>query len=88
MSYNHNEVLSIDNGEGFINGTSNILTHNTTYLARAEVGQPVGFFHGYKTNGIFQNQEQIDSYTGPTPRPVLPRKSCPMPNPAMSSSWT
>ena len=67
MSYNHNEVLSIDNGEGFINGTSNVLTHNTTYLARAEVGQPVGFFHGYKTNGIFQNQEQIDSYTWTDP---------------------
>lgn len=67
LSYNHNEVLRIDNGEGFINGTSNVLTHNTTYLARAEVGQPVGFFHGYKTNGIFQNQEQIDSYTWTDP---------------------
>lgn len=77
MSYNHNEVLSIDNGEGFINGTSNILTHNTTYLARAEVGQPVGFFHGYKTNGIFQNQEQIDSYTWTDPETGATKKILP-----------
>lgn len=67
MSYNKNVVISIDNDEGFINGTSNILTHNTTYLARAEVGQPLGFFHGYKTNGIFQNQEQIDNYVWTDP---------------------
>lgn len=68
ISYNKNTVLSIDNGEGFINGTSNVLTHNTTYLARAEVGQPLGFFHGYKTAGIFQNQEQIDNYVWTDPQ--------------------
>lgn len=67
LSFNRNEVISIDNDEGFINGTSNILSHNTTYLARAEVGQPLGFFHGYKTAGIFQNQEEIDSYTWTDP---------------------
>ena len=77
MSYNDNEVLSIDNGEGFINGTSNVLTHNTTYLARAEVGQPLGFFHGYKTNGIFQNQEQIDSYTWTDPETGATQKILP-----------
>ena len=31
---------------------------------RAEVGKPIGFFYGYKSNGIFQNQEQIDNYKG------------------------
>ena len=74
MSYNRNEVLSIDNDEGFINGTSNVLTHNTTYLARAEVGQPLGFFHGYKTNGIFQNQEQIDAYVWTDPETGITKK--------------
>ena len=30
-----------------------------------EVGKPIGYFYGYKSNGIFQNQEQIDNYKGP-----------------------
>ena len=77
MSYNRNRVLSIDNDEGFINGTSNVLTHNTTYLARAEVGQPLGFFHGYKTNGIFQTQEQIDAYTWTDPETGVSQKILP-----------
>ena len=28
-------------------------------------GYPIGYFYGYKSNGIFQNQEQIDNYKGP-----------------------
>ncbi|KAB4178411.1 SusC/RagA family protein, partial [Bacteroides uniformis] len=28
-------------------------------------GKPIGYFYGYKSNGIFQNQEQIDNYKGP-----------------------
>ncbi|MFV5700085.1 SusC/RagA family TonB-linked outer membrane protein [Flavobacterium sp. ZT3R17] len=27
-----------------------------------ELGKPVWFFRGYKTNGIFQNQSQVDAY--------------------------
>lgn len=27
-----------------------------------ELGQPVWYYRGYKTNGIFQNQSQVDSY--------------------------
>lgn len=63
MAYNKNEVIRINNENGFINGVSNILSHNTSYLYRAEEGYPLGYFRGYKTNGIFQNQEQIDNYT-------------------------
>lgn len=62
MAYNKNEVLSINNADGFINGASNILSTNTSYLYRAEVGYPIGYFRGYKTDGIFQNQEEIDAY--------------------------
>lgn len=68
FSYNKNEVIRIDNGFGFINGNPNILTHNTTHLYRAEVGHPLGYFYGYRTNGIFQNQEQIDNYVWTDPQ--------------------
>lgn len=30
-------------------------------IYRAQVGYPVGYFWGYKTAGIFQNQEQVNA---------------------------
>ena len=30
-------------------------------IARLEVGQPIGYFYGLKTDGIFQNQAEIDA---------------------------
>lgn len=30
-------------------------------IARMEVGQPIGYFRGFKTAGIYQNQEQVDN---------------------------
>ena len=27
-----------------------------------EPGQPIGYFYGYKTDGVFQTQEEIDNY--------------------------
>ena len=26
-----------------------------------EVGKPIGYFYGYKTDGIFQNQAEVDA---------------------------
>ncbi|GHU57906.1 SusC/RagA family TonB-linked outer membrane protein [Bacteroidia bacterium] len=61
-AYNRNEVLSIANTEGIIHGGTNILSQGTTEMYRAEVGFPIGYFWGYKTAGVFQNQSQIDAY--------------------------
>lgn len=72
LTYNKNEVLSINNADGFINGTSDILSPNTSYLYRAQVGYPIGYFRGYKTGGIFQNQEEIDAYTDIDGNKILP----------------
>ena len=27
-----------------------------------EVGKPIGYYYGYKTDGVFQTQEEIDNY--------------------------
>ncbi|MCK9160403.1 MAG: SusC/RagA family protein, partial [Bacteroidaceae bacterium] len=43
---------------------SDILSNSTDEMYRAQVGYPIGFFYGYKTAGIFQNQAQIDNYKG------------------------
>lgn len=54
ISYNKNEVTRIANTEGIIHGPANVLSHNTSELYRAEVGYPIGYFWGYKTDGLFQ----------------------------------
>lgn len=49
-----NKVMSLGVIKEIITGTSGRLTHRTT------VGQPLGYFYGYKTNGIYQNQKEVD----------------------------
>jgi TonB-linked SusC/RagA family outer membrane protein len=64
ISFNHNEVTRIANGSGYINGQSNVFG-STDVWYRAQVGYPIGYFYGYKTDGIFQNQAQIKAYVDP-----------------------
>lgn len=65
MAYNKNEVTKIANEDGIIHGPSSVLWEGSEECYRAaEVGQPVGYFYGYKSAGIFQNQAQIDAYQG------------------------
>ncbi len=65
LAHNKNEVTRIANEEGVITGTANVLAQNTSYVSRVEVGKPIGFFYGYETAGIFQNQAECDAYVGP-----------------------
>ena len=60
-SYNKNVVTRIANAEGIIHGDDDILSEGTTEMYRAQVGYPIGFFYGYKTAGVFQNQAQVDA---------------------------
>ncbi|GHT39632.1 SusC/RagA family TonB-linked outer membrane protein [Bacteroidia bacterium] len=60
--YNKNEVTRIDNTEKIIHGPANVLSQGTTEMFRAQVGYPVGYFWGYQTDGVFQNQAEIDAY--------------------------
>jgi len=36
---------------------------NAGFVTRTEVGRPVGCFYGYKTNGVFQSWNEINSFT-------------------------
>ena len=60
-AYNHNRVTRIANSEGIIHGDEDILSEGTTEMYRAQVGYPIGYFYGYKTAGVFQNQAQVDA---------------------------
>ena len=58
-SYLKNELINLGNADGF----SNYDTYaNVGTISRAENGLPFPFFYGYKTDGIFQNWAEIDSY--------------------------
>ena len=59
IAHNKNEVTRIANGEGIIHGEANVLSQGTPEMYRAQVGFPIGYFWGYKTAGVFQNQAQI-----------------------------
>lgn len=62
LSYNKNEVTRIANSEGIIHGPSDVLTAMSGgEIYRAQVGYPIGYFWGYKTAGVFQNQAQVDA---------------------------
>jgi len=62
LSYNHNEVTRIANSEGIIHGPANVLSQGTTEMYRAQVGHPIGFFYGYQTAGVFQNNAEIAAW--------------------------
>lgn len=64
MAYNKNEVTNLASNNGYIDGPGDAILQNNTFISRIEKGMPIGFFYGYKTLGVFQNQAQIDNYTG------------------------
>ena len=63
-SFNKNTVLYINNADKYIKGEAKILSENVRNLEgfRAEPGKPIGYFLGIASEGIFQNQAQIDEY--------------------------
>jgi len=70
FAYNKNEVTDVPGG--FINGAVSVLDNGTPTFYRVEEGFPIGYFWGYKTDGIFQTQEEIDNYVGPGDTPLQP----------------
>lgn len=64
MSYNKNKVVMIKNDEGIIHGLKDDLFQNSLESYRAQVGQPIGMFYGYKTAGVFQTPEEVANYKG------------------------
>lgn len=64
-AHNENKVTKIANADGIIQGPGNVLSQGTGSIARAEVGFPIGYFYGFKADGILQNQDEVDQYVTP-----------------------
>lgn len=62
-SYNKNEMINIGNQEGVLPGATWAVAGMVT---RTEIGLPIAYFYGYKTDGIFQNETEIFQHIGST----------------------
>jgi TonB-linked SusC/RagA family outer membrane protein len=73
VSYNfsklNNEVVYVGSSEGFLEGGSFLVGENLR-TSRMEKGYPIGYFYGYKTNGVYQNQAEIDALNFNAPAPT------------------
>jgi TonB-dependent starch-binding outer membrane protein SusC len=58
ISYNKNEVKNVGLGRALDFGSLN----NGSTATQTLVGQPIGSFYVYRTNGIFQNNDEINAY--------------------------
>ncbi|MGB5943783.1 MAG: TonB-dependent receptor [Leeuwenhoekiella sp.] len=54
-----NEVLFVGNENGFVPGGGFGIGQEPP--SRMEAGFPIGYFYGLQTNGIFQNQDEVDA---------------------------
>lgn len=74
ISYNfatlNNEVTEVNNGIGFEQGGS-FGIGQSNLPSRMQVGQPLGVFYGLQTNGVFQNQAEVDAHPSQLPLGAL-----------------
>ena len=68
ISYNKNEVISMNDGVPLFVGDD----INMTKVRVNTEGHPIGSFYGYVTNGIFQNQQEVDRYAIQVPGGTAP----------------
>ena len=60
VTFIKNEVLEVNNGTGIIEqGGFGV---GQPAASRMEAGKPIGYFYGYKTDGLFQNQAEVDAH--------------------------
>lgn len=66
IAYNHNKVTAVNTATGFVAGPT--IQGLSGSVTRMQAGYPMAYFWGYKTLGIFQNQQQVSDYhyTNPT----------------------
>ncbi len=60
LSYVKNVVTDLGPDKKFLGGQT--FSPQGLEITRTTVGEPIGFFFGYQTQGIFQNQSEVDAY--------------------------
>jgi hypothetical protein len=67
----HNQVLSVgDQGKDAAGNPINYIQYNN--FIRAQVGHPIGAWYVIQTDGLFQSQQEINSYVGKNGQMIQP----------------
>ena len=69
-SYLKNELINLGNSDGFANYD---YYQNVGTISRAENGLPFPYFYGYKTDGIFQTIDEVNSYLNENGELIQPK---------------
>ena len=70
ISYNKNEVTDLGADKEFLPGQT--FSPQGLEITRTAVGMPVGFLYGYRTDGIFQTQDEVNNYVNTDGTPIQP----------------
>jgi len=70
LAYLKNEVTYVASDKDFITGDASFQSMGA--VTRTQVGLPYNAFYGFKTNGIFQNASEINSYKSATGSVIQP----------------
>ena len=65
-----NKVLYLGNDKEFISGGAGFQSMGD--VTRIQVGESINSFYGYKTNGVFQNMDEVNSYVNAAGTPIQP----------------
>ncbi len=68
-SYVRNTITSIGANSYLSAGSFQASSYE---IARTSVGQPIGAFYGFQTQGIFQTAQDVANYTGKSGQPIQP----------------
>ena len=67
-SYNKNKLTYLGDEATYLAGSN----HKIGTLTWGTVGMPFPYFYGYKVDGVFQNQEEIDAYVNEDGKLIQP----------------
>jgi TonB-linked SusC/RagA family outer membrane protein len=62
IAYNKNKVTKVNNANHLIEGGVKLIGDVNSPIARMEEGHPIGYFYGYKTDGVIQNMTDLQAY--------------------------
>jgi TonB-linked SusC/RagA family outer membrane protein len=71
-AWNKNTIGNIPTNDHVLHGNTNVLYANALEFYRAANGEPVGYFWGLKTAGIFQTEAEVNAYVGKSGNKVQP----------------
>jgi TonB-linked SusC/RagA family outer membrane protein len=72
MAFNHNEVTKILGGGAIYGVNDQSFYGNNSQWYIAQAGMPAGSFYGYKTDGIFQTEADVQAYKNKSGGMIMP----------------